>query len=97
MLDTFHSNIEETSIPKAIRRAGRLLKHVHFADSNRLAPGFGSIDFKPIMRELIETEYDGYIDLECMPAKPDPDTLVQEGLGYMRSIESLAKIQVRSN
>ena len=39
MADTYHMNIEERSLPEAIRQTGELLNHVHLSDSNRLAPG----------------------------------------------------------
>ena len=39
MGDTFHMNIEEDSIPGAYLPRGTDLNHVHFADSNRAAPG----------------------------------------------------------
>lgn len=94
MLDTFHASIEETSILKAIRRGKKLLAHVHATDSNRLAPGFGSMDFKPIVRELQEAGYRGYLGLECMPAGPDPDGQVEQGLKYLKSVEALSKAQI---
>ena len=38
MLDTFHMNIEEDSIPDAIRQSGSLLGHVHLGEPNRRCP-----------------------------------------------------------
>ena len=35
--DTFHMNIEESSIEESIVRAGSSIGYIHFADSNRLA------------------------------------------------------------
>ena len=90
VFDTFHANIEEISTPKAIRRGRKLLGHVHAADNNRLAPGFGNIDFKSVVRELHEVGYDGYLGLECMPAGPDPDLLAERGIRYLRSLEGLS-------
>jgi sugar phosphate isomerase/epimerase len=95
MIDTFHSNIEEISIPKAIEKAGKLLSHVHVADSNRLGPGFGSIDFKPILRRLQEQDYGGYLCLECVPAGPDPDGMCDQSLRYLKSMESLSAAQIK--
>lgn len=96
MIDTFHSNIEETSIPKAMERAGKLLAHVHLADSNRLGPGFGTIDFKPILRGLQDLEYDGYLCLECAPAGPDPDGMCEQSIKYLKSMETLSAAQIKS-
>jgi len=44
-------NIEEKSIHGAIVQAKKLF-HMHFADSNRLAPGLGHLDFKRILDML---------------------------------------------
>ena len=49
LIDTFHMNIEEISIYQSIERAKDHLSHVHFADSNRWAPGCGHLDFQPLL------------------------------------------------
>ena len=71
MGDSFHMAIEERSVPEAYRIAGKHLFHVHFADSNRAAPGAGHTDFGPILRTLREIGYDGYIAFELLPAAAD--------------------------
>ena len=81
MGDTFHMNIEDGSIPDTIRRAGRDLLHIHFADSNRAAPGRGHIDFAPILRALREINYQGYVTFELLPASADPFGTMKSGGG----------------
>ena len=71
MADTFHMNVEERSIPAAIRSTGDLLNHVHLADSNRLAPGLGHTDFEEILRALVEVDYDGYLAFELITSPPN--------------------------
>ena len=58
MLDTFHMNIEETSIGEAIRLAGRHLGHFHTGECNRMVPGKGRIPWKEVGEALREIEYD---------------------------------------
>lgn len=77
--DTFHMNIDEDSIVDAFRDHGSLLQHVHLADSNRAAPGFGHLDFEPILKVLIEVGYDGYLSFELLPASADPFAVLQAG------------------
>lgn len=72
MADTFHMNIEEASIPDALRTAKGLLQHVHLADSNRAVAGRGHTDFRPILRALLEIEYEGYLSFEVMAPSGDP-------------------------
>jgi len=71
MADTFHMNIEEISIPGAIRTAGELLNHVHLSDSNRLAPGLGHVDFKGVLQALREVGYGGDLAYELIPSLPN--------------------------
>ena len=72
LADLFHMNIEETSIPDAIRKAGHRIGHVHFADSNRGPVGSGHIAMEEIAAALTETGYDGCVSAEALPL-PNPD------------------------
>lgn len=78
MCDIFHMCIEETDIPAAIRKAGDRLYHIHIADNNRAAPGYGHLDFNPIIDAILSIGYDGYLSMELLPAAADP-FLVLEG------------------
>ena len=73
LADLFHMNIEEPSIPAAIRAAGRWIGHIHFVDSNRRAAGSGHIDFAAVVSALREIGYDGYVSAEALPY-PDSNT-----------------------
>jgi sugar phosphate isomerase/epimerase len=102
MGDSFHMAIEERSVPEAYRIAGKHLFHVHFADSNRAAPGAGHTDFGPILRTLKEIGYDGYIAFELLPAAADVFGALQRGGGkeffddYTRmAIETCKAVEAR--
>ena len=73
LADLFHMNIEEADLAAALRAAGALVGHVHFADSNRRAIGFGHTNAAPIVAALREIGYDGYLSAEILPL-PDADT-----------------------
>lgn len=87
LLDTFHMNIEESSIEESIRRAGPRIAHVHAADSNRRHPGAGHIDFRSIVATLRETGYDGYLSAEILP-EPDPESAARNTVKHLRKILS---------
>jgi len=97
MADTFHMNIEESSIPAAIRTFGDLLNHVHLSDSNRLAPGLGHVDFEEVLRALRETRYGGGLAFELIPAPPNKledepdrpsfDDVARQAIDHMREVE----------
>lgn len=68
LLDTFHMNIEETDICGTIRASASSVKHVHLADSNRLSPGKGHLDFNEIIGTLKDINYNGYLSFEHTPS-----------------------------
>ncbi|HSH94836.1 MAG TPA: sugar phosphate isomerase/epimerase family protein [Roseimicrobium sp.] len=65
--DLFHMNIEEADIAAALRQAGAKVGHVHFADSNRQAVGFGHTDIAPVAAVLKEIGYAGFVSAEILP------------------------------
>jgi sugar phosphate isomerase/epimerase len=75
LLDTFHMNIEESSIIEAIRKTGNRLGYMHFADNTRHSPGQGQTDFAQILKVLEEINYSGPIVAEVLPL-PDDGTAV---------------------
>lgn len=67
LADTFHMNIEDRDLPASLQKCGSRLGHVHFADSNRWAPGQGHIDFGEVIATLKGMGYGGYLSAEIMP------------------------------
>jgi len=65
--DTFHMNIEETDVQAALRLGGARVWHVHLADSNRRAPGWGHLDFAPVVQTLGDMAYGGFLSAEVLP------------------------------
>jgi len=72
LLDTFHMNIEESSMSDAFHTAGDRLWHVHWVDSNRCAPGMGHTDFRSLWHALADVGYDGFLSAEILP-RPDDE------------------------
>lgn len=81
MGDTFHMNIDDPDIAGAVRDAGEAMIHIHFADSNRAAPGQGHTDFRPVMQALKDVGYQGHITFELLPAGSDPFATLRRGGG----------------
>lgn len=77
MPDVFHMNIEDAQIGETLARHGELVKYIHFADSNRLAPGQGHLDFEDVLRGLRRGGFDGWASIEILP-RPDPDTAARQ-------------------
>jgi len=93
-IDWFHANFEELNPYEAVMDAQPLLWHMHFRDSNSLTPGYGTVDFKAIIRAVKKCGYDGYCTIESAPMIPGPDTAARDGIEYLRLMERIAEYQL---
>jgi sugar phosphate isomerase/epimerase len=83
LCDLFHMNLEEVSLAEALRNAGQHVGHVHFADSNRRAVGFGHTDLAPVVQALREIGYAGAVSAEILPL-PDSDAAAAQTMQAYR-------------
>ena len=101
LLDTFHMNIEEKSIPEAIRRAGRHIFEFHACSSDRGTPGEDHLPWPDIATALAEVGYDGPVVIEAFtpkikeiaravslwrPLAESDDALASNGLAHLRGV-----------
>jgi sugar phosphate isomerase/epimerase len=93
-IDWFHANFEELNPYEAIMDAHPLLWHLHFRDSNSLTPGYGTVDFKAVIRGLKRIGYAGYCTIESAPMIPDSDTAAKDGIEYLKFCERIADYQL---
>lgn len=97
-IDTFHANIEERSIPQAVRSLGSHLKHIHASENDRGLLGTGHVPFGEIVSALRDIGYEGYLMIEGFgydkkeknaPGKlwanktVSPQTLAHSGFQYL--------------
>ncbi len=64
VLDTFHMNMEDRSIPDAIKMAGSRVVHFQANENHRGFPGTGHLDWPAIMKALADISYTGPVSLE---------------------------------
>ncbi len=83
--DTFHMNIEEADLHAALGRARSRLWHVHVADSNRRAPGWGHLDVAGIVATLREIGYAGFVSAEILQ-HPTPEAAARQTVELMRGV-----------
>lgn len=83
MADFFHMNIEEADIATSIRESASHIVYVHVADSNRLQPGQGHLDFRPGFAALKDIGHDGWLGIECR-VSGDYDTSMREAVAFLR-------------
>ncbi|RLK25021.1 sugar phosphate isomerase/epimerase [Micromonospora sp. M71_S20] len=81
--DTFHMNIEEDDVHRAVRAAAPYLGHVQVSDSNRHQPGAGHLDWPALVRTLLEIDYRGWLALECR-LRGDPVRALHQAAAVLR-------------
>jgi len=89
-LDCKAMSSESTPIPELIHRHRDLLAHFHVNDPNMQGPGFGELDFLPILRALGEVDYRGWVSVEVFDYNPGVERLARESIDYLR--QCLAKL-----
>jgi sugar phosphate isomerase/epimerase len=87
LADTFHMNIEEPIIAESIYKYFDFIKHLHFADSNRWAPGYGHINFKEILDLLEKNNYKRFISFEMFPLPESSDFSATKALKYIKKLQ----------
>ncbi len=85
MPDVFHMNIEEPSIEGTLAAYKDYIGYIHFADSNRFAPGMGHLNFPNIIAVLKAIGYAGYVTAEILP-RPTPDEAAARAAQYLRTL-----------
>ena len=84
LCDLFHMNIEEVSNAATLRACGRHVGHVHFADSNRQAIGFGHTDAASAIAALKDIGFAGYLSGEILPL-PDSEAAAAQTIKAIRT------------
>ena len=83
-LDCLAMATETTPIPELIRTHRKMLVHFHANDPNGQGPGFGRLDFVPILKTLREIDYRGWVSVEVFDYKPGGERLARESIRYLR-------------
>jgi len=98
-LDTYHMNIEESSLDKAFDLAGDRLLHLQVCGNDRGAPGTDHLDWPGIRESLARVGYGGMLGIESFtadnatiataasiwrPLAASQDQLAIDGLRFLR-------------
>jgi D-psicose/D-tagatose/L-ribulose 3-epimerase len=101
MMDTFHANIEEKHLGKAIEMAGRKLIHVHANENDRGIPGSGHVDWDEVSGALKTIGFSGALVIESFSTEvkeiaraaavwralaPSQDLLAVDGKAYLQKL-----------
>lgn len=101
LLDTFHMNIEEKSLPYAIRMAKDKIFDFHSCANDRGTPGEDHFNWPAIRDALVDADYQGPVIIESFtpsireiakavsmwrPLAKSSDILAQNGCKFLKSI-----------
>lgn len=93
MADFFHMNIEEQDIRKSICKWGKMIGHIHLADSHRFQPGDGHMDFIYGFEALKEIDFQGVMAFECRVLGEDQKGLYKKSVEYIRDCMEKAHLR----
>lgn len=84
MIDVKSMCAESMPIPENIRACRGWFRHVHANDANLRGPGFGAVDFRPILRTLSDLDYRGFVSVEVFDFSPGPEATARRSLEYLK-------------
>ncbi len=84
ILDVKAMTDEKRSYSEIIRDGRQYLAHFHANDENLLGPGFGNVDFAPIISALRSVGYDGYLSVEVFDFSPGPEEIAEKSIRYLK-------------
>ncbi|NSW55135.1 MAG: sugar phosphate isomerase/epimerase [Armatimonadetes bacterium] len=93
ILDTYSGSQEEADLPQEIRNTADLLYHYHCNDLNKRAPGWGDTDFVPIMKALLDIDYQRYCSIEVFDFSLDAYEHCEKGLRTLERALEQAKAE----
>lgn len=79
---------ERWSPADQIREMAGHYRHVHVNDPNRLGPGMGDLDFKPIMSALDEVAFSGWVSVEAFEFSQGAEFVARESLKNLKEASS---------
>lgn len=85
--DTYHMNIEEADLVKALNDAARWIRHIQLSDSNRLEPGAGHLDWSALLYAIDAIGYRQELAFECR-LSGEVDEVLPVSVQHLRQLAS---------
>lgn len=83
---------EALPMDELVRRNADLLTHVHVNDVNRLGPGMGRLDLRPLLGALVDVGYNGFLSVEIFDMSIGPERVMEESRAYLaRQLHNAAR------
>ena len=84
ILDVKAMGDEKRPYDEIIYEGRKYLAHFHANDENLLGPGFGNVDFAPIISALKNIGYQGYLSVEVFDFSPGPEEIAEKSIRYLK-------------
>jgi len=86
ILDVRAMSHEAKPVPQIIRESRGEFAYVHANDKNLKGPGFGDVDYAPIVAALRDVGYDGTVSVEVFKFDEGPEAIATRSLEYLRRV-----------
>jgi protein FrlC len=89
MFDTYHVMYRNEVSSDYVYAMAPHLAHIHFADTNRQAPGDGEVNWRSVMQAVKDIGYSGHLTMEIgfHTRRADPDRYAYRALSYLKALE----------
>ena len=87
ILDTYSGLQEEADFAAEIRATGDRLFHFHCNDVNGRAPGWGEVNFVPLMQALHDINFQHYASIEVFDMTLDAVEHCKKGIETLRAAQ----------
>jgi len=90
MFDTYHALYRNEPSSDYVHAMAPHLAHVHFADTDRLPPGEGAVDWTGVLQALKDVGFDGHLTMEIgfNTRRAEPDRYARSALAYLKNLEA---------
>lgn len=93
MFDTYHALYRNEVSADYVRIMKEHLVHVHAADTDRLPPGEGAVDWISFMQALKDIDYQGHVTMEIgfNTRAAEPDRYARQAIQFLKTVEQQLK------
>lgn len=86
ILDVRAMSHEAKPVPQIIRESRGEFAYLHANDKNLKGPGFGDVDFVPIVAALRDVGYDGTVSVEVFKYEEGAEVIATKSLEYLHRV-----------